>query len=248
MRYFLPVIILLFSLRAYSQKISGIVVDKTTHQPIAGALLSFDNITVRAGGLGRFEMTVPHLNDSLRVSAFAYKTTIVFIAPANTTLVIELEPKVTHLDVVTIHGNRDFKQDSLANRAAFAKQFNYKAPTLKDAFSDHPDKEPGELISINPLLLIAALTKKNSPEYKFRQQLIGDEHEQYVDEKFNRGNVSRITGLKGDTLSTFMVQYRPGYQFTLKATDYEMEVYIKNCYKKFEQAGFPTSNPFVAKN
>ncbi len=248
MRYLLPVIILLFSLRAYSQKISGIVVDKTTHQPIAGALVSFDKSTVRASDLGRFEMTVPHLNDSLRVSAFAYKTASVFIAAANTTLVIELEPKVTHLNEVTIHGNRDFKQDSLANRAAFAKQFNYKAPSIKDAFLDHPDKQPGELISINPLLLVAALTKKSSPEYKFQQQLIGDEHEQYVDEKFNRGNVSRVTGLKGDTLSTFMVQYRPGYQFVLNATDYEMEVYIKNCYKKFEEEGFPMSNPFEAKN
>jgi hypothetical protein len=248
MRYFLPVIILLFGVRAYSQKISGIVVDKTTRQPIAGALVSFYNLTVRAGGLGRFEMNVSHLNDSLRVSAFAYKTISVFITPANVTLVVELDPKITRLTEVTVHGNRDFKQDSLANRAAFAKQFNYRAPSIKDAFSDHPDKQPGELISINPLLLIAALTKKSSPEYKFQQQLMGDEHEQYVDEKFNRGNVTRITGLRGDTLATFMVQYRPGYQFALKATDYEIEVYIKNCYKKFEQEGFPASNPFEAKN
>jgi hypothetical protein len=33
------------------------------------------------------------------------------------------------------------------------------------------------------------------------------------------------------------VQYRPTYKFAHKATDYEMELYIKDCYKKFLKDG-----------
>jgi hypothetical protein len=34
-----------------------------------------------------------------------------------------------------------------------------------------------------------------------------------------------------------MVSYRPTYKFAHKATDYEMELYIKDCYKKFLKEG-----------
>ena len=95
-----------------------------------------------------------------------------------------------------------------------------------DAFTGNGDKQPGDIISINPLLLIAALSKKSTPEYKFKQMLISDEHEQYVDEHFNKGIVSQITGLQGDTLSAFLTQYRPTYEFVLKATGVMIWMFI----------------------
>jgi hypothetical protein len=160
------------------------------------------------------------------------------------TLHIELEPTVISLNTVTVRGNRDFKKDSIENRIAYAKQFNYKGPTVMDAITGNLNKQPGELISINPLLLIAALTKKGTPEYKFNKTLIRNEQADYVDRRFNRGVVSRITHLKGDTLSEFLIRYRPTYQFAKKTTDYDMEVYIKESFKKFKREGFTGSNPF----
>ena len=97
------------------------------------------------------------------------------------------------------------------------------------------------MISINLLTLVTALTKKSSPEYKFKQKLINDEHEHYVDEHFNKGIVAPITDLKGDTLKEFLTRYRPDYPFTLKSTVYDMEVYIKSSYDKFKHEGFPVS-------
>jgi hypothetical protein len=193
MKYLLMLIILVSYCSSYGQNITGIVVDKTTKQPVNGALVSLGSSKTYTNTSGGFEIITNALNDSLKVVHFAYKTYTISISKAITTLHIELEPAVISLNIVTVHGDRDFKKDSIENRFAYAKQFNYKGPAVMDAFTGNLNKQPGELISINPLLLIAALTKKSTPEYKFNKILIRDEHEQYVDEHFNKGIVSRIT-------------------------------------------------------
>ena len=245
MRYLLVMFMLCLGFTAFGQKISGIVTDKDTKQPIAGALVSIGSAKTMTNQTGRFEIALKNPGDSLKISHFNYKTNIAAIDQNASVLLIQLEPKVTQISEVTVHGTRDFKQDSLANRANFAKQFNYTGPKVMDAFTGNSDnRQPFELISVNPILLIAALTKKSSPEYKFQQKLINNEHEQYVDEKFNRGIVSKITGLQGDTLSAFLVLYRPTYEFALKATVYDMEVYIQEKYKVFEKDGMKGADPF----
>ncbi len=245
MKYLVLLTILFKCCVSYGQKITGFVTDKGTRQPVSGALVSAGGAKAYTNLSGGFEIAITALSDSLKISHFAYKTCTIAVGKVVTVLHIELEPTVISLNTVTIHGDRDFKKDSIENRIAYAKQFNYKGPTVMDAFTGNSNKQPGDLISINPLILIAALTKKSTPEYKFNKILIRDEHEQYVDEHFNKGIVSRVTGLSGDTLSVFLTQYRPTYQFVLKATDYDMEVYIKESWRKFEKEGFKSSALFT---
>jgi hypothetical protein len=242
-RFILFVTFVLPGINAFGQKVSGLVLDKTNKKPVVNALIQAKNSATRTNSLGQFEIDIAYPGDSLKITAIGYKTIVVSADKTGIFLTIQLEPKVTQLNEVTIHGTRDFKQDSLANRDAFAKQFNYKAPTVMDAFTGNSDRQPGELISINPLILIAALTKKSSPEYILQQKLLSDEHEHYIDERFNKGIVSRVTILKGDTLSEFLTRYRPTFVFTQKATVYDMEIYIKACFKKFKKEGFPVSKP-----
>jgi hypothetical protein len=246
-KYLLLLIIFLLCVRSYGQKITGVVIDKTTKQPVYDALVSLCNAKTRTNVSGLFEVPATKKNDSLEVVCFGYESYHVAVDKNTNILRIELEPKVTKLNEVTIRGNRNFKKDSIENRLAYAKQFNYKGPMVMDAFTGNPDKGPGELISINPLILIAALTKKSTPEYKFNKILIRDEHEQYIDEHFNKGIVSRIIDLKGNTLSAFLMQYRPTYEFVKKSTEYDMEVYIRQSMNKFKKEGGSVSNPF-AKN
>ncbi len=195
--------------------------------------------------LGEFELTIPAVADSLRIIHFTYKTYTAAINKSTTTLHIELEPATISLNAVTIHGDRDFRKDSISNRIAYAKQFNYTGPKVMDIFTGNPDKQPGELLSINLLTLVEVLTKKSTAEYKFNKILVRDEQAEYADRKFNRGNTSRITGLKGDTLSAFLINYRPSYQLAKQATDYDMEIYIRKCFKEFMKEGVAVSNPFA---
>jgi hypothetical protein len=232
-----------FCMPVYAQKVTGLVIDKATKQPISGAVVKAALVTARANPLGQFEIALAHPNDSLKITALGYQTLFVAAGKPNILLTIELTPKVNNLNEVTIIGDRSFKKDSLTNRADYARQFNYKGPRVIDAFTNGSHfYYPGEFFSVNLLVLVQALTKKSTPEYKFNKLLIRDEHEQFVDEHFNRGIVSLITEMKGDTLAAFLLQYRPGYDFVKKSTDYDMEVYIRGCYKKFKNAGFKSAD------
>jgi len=106
-----------------------------------------------------------------------------------------------------------------------------------DAFVPSGGNGTSQLLSIDVVTLVRALTKKSTRAYKFNKLLLRDEKTDYINQKFSHGLVARVTGLKGDTLSAFVVQYRPTYTFAHKATDYEMELYIKDCYKKFLKEG-----------
>jgi len=223
----------------YGQQLQGRVTDITTQKPVSNALISLHNAKAFTNNLGEFTITLTGITDTLHITHFGYKP--LTMVPGKTSSVhIELEHAAITLKQVNIHANRDsdFIRDSIANRREYAKQFNYTGPKVMDAFTGNPNKQPGELLSINLLVMIEALTKKSTPEYKFHKTLLQDEQAEYVDRKFNRGIVSSVTNLKGDTLSTFLVQYRPDYAFAKKATDYMMINYIKDCCSKFAKGGF----------
>lgn len=230
----------------YAQQLKGTVINAEDKLPVVNALVAIGSNHTYTDGYGHF--TIDNRgSDSITVSHITCKTYRHIISRTIVTIHIALEPAPINLEEVRVHAHREeeFKKDSITNRQFYSKQFNYTGPKVMDAFTGNAyNRQPGELISINPLLLVQALTKKGTPQYKFRQLLLRDEQQQYVDRKFNRGAVSRITGLKGDTLANFLTKYRPTYKFIKKATDYDVEVYIKDCYKKFAKDGFKGDGVF----
>jgi len=185
--------------------------------------------------------------DSLNITCFGYKPFRMLVLYTMETLRIELEPSKIVLNEVVIRANRerDFKRDSAANREFYAKQFSYKGPKVINAFVPTGSNSTSQLITIDVVTLVRALTKKSTRAYKFNKLLLRDEKTDYVNQKFSHGLVARVTRLKGDTLSAFVVQYRPTYAFAHKATDYEMELYIKDCYKRFLKEGIKGDELFM---
>src|ERR1700761_1225221 len=223
---YLTLFFMLIISHCYAQRLRGTVIDRDNRMPIANALVTLGSNHTYTDSFGQFSIDNSG-GDSLTVSHMAFKTYKTVVSEAMANLRIALEPTTIGLEAVNIraHRSEEFKKDSIANRQFYDKQFNYTGPKVMDAFTGNAyNRPPGELVSINPLLLVEALTKKSTPEYKFRQTLLRDEQQQYIDQKFNRGTVSRITQLKGDTLAAFLVKYRPTYKFIKKATDYDVEV------------------------
>jgi hypothetical protein len=249
MRYLLLFVFLIAASCCYGQQIKGSVFDKDTKLPINSAIVSMGNKQVFTNSFGEFSIAASG-NDSLKIARLGYNTYRMVINNTMAPIHVELEPAKIVLNEVIVRSNREreFKKDSTYNRKFYAKQFNYKGPTVMDAFkggSGNPVKNTSQILNIDVITLISALTKKSTPEYKFKKILLNDEQAEYVNQKFNHGAVSRITGLKGDTLSAFIVQYRPTYKFAHKATDYEMELYIKDCYKKFLKGGLKGGELFI---
>ena len=71
---------------------------------------------------------------------------------------------------------------------------------------------------------------------KFQQRLLEQERDKFIDHKFNRGLVKRLTGLEGEELEKFMIIYRPTYEFTTGASEYDFQLYIKSAGQQFHRS------------
>jgi hypothetical protein len=128
---------------------------------------------------------------------------------------------------------RDYRTDSLQNRKDYEKYFNYKKPTLHVV----PGVSGGGLgvsINIDTLIMLFEFNKIRRAK-AFQKRLIADEQEKYVDHRFARSVVLKVTNLEGDKLDSFMVQYRPSYEFCVQATDYDLYEYIKLAFGQYQK-------------
>ncbi|MBZ4190459.1 carboxypeptidase-like regulatory domain-containing protein [Niabella beijingensis] len=127
------------------------------------------------------------------------------------------------LRTVTVSSN--YQLDSLRRRKEYSDYFE-KGPGITGG--NRPSDGFG--ISVSP---ISHFSKKAKEQRKFRKQLIKNEEEAYIDYVFSPGWVSRLTGLKNDSLQQFMYQYRPSYQLARTLDRPSMTAYINDRYKEF---------------
>ena len=62
-----------------------------------------------------------------------------------------------------------------------------------------------------------------------------EEREKAVDHRFSKTLVRKLTQLDGKMLDSFMLMYRPSYEFTQIASDYDFQSYIKQSLKRFKK-------------
>jgi hypothetical protein len=126
--------------------------------------------------------------------------------------------------------NRSYRQDSIQNRRDYAKIFDFHRPTVGSMTSIGPT---GAGIDLDELIRVFQFRKNKSME-KFRERLEEQEREKFIDHRFNKALVKRLTDLDGSNLDVFMLRYRPTYIFTLTATEYDFQLYIKKCFELFQ--------------
>jgi hypothetical protein len=74
--------------------------------------------------------------------------------------------------------------------------------------------------------------KRNRQLAALQARLIQEEQDKYVDFRFNRKFVKKVTNLADQALVKFMYKYRPPYDFVAIVNDLELGYYIQQCYKK----------------
>ena len=238
LKHVFTLLALLLCLNVYGQRLSGIVVD-AMGQPVPGALISVKQNRTISNNLGQFELPAFNPADTLRVFSMGFISAALPLTGIKDYLHVTLYAKSLPLKQVDIMGSRSYRQDSVRTRREFDRQFNYKHPTVADAFgTGYAPRGPGELFSINPIALIKALTYKHSSAYKLQQTLLADERETFIDSKFNARVVTAAVPAHGDTLTNFLRYYRPGLDFARKASVYDMLMYVKNSYAQFAAKGF----------
>jgi hypothetical protein len=124
------------------------------------------------------------------------------------------------------------RQDSIDNRVQYDKIFNLDRGGLRIANSA-PESGFGAGIDLNALVDVFRF-RRNKSMQRFQQRLIMEEQNRYIDYRFNKNIVQRLTILKeGAALDRFMVEYRPEYELLTQILDIELYLYIQAAAKDF---------------
>ncbi|RZK48808.1 MAG: carboxypeptidase-like regulatory domain-containing protein [Pedobacter sp.] len=99
-------LLLTLSLNAYSQQITGTISDQSSQQPIPYASIYYKNtdIGTYADATGKFK--IPKLIDTLIISTLGYEKQIYPINHNTTTININLQPNIIHLNEISISANK----------------------------------------------------------------------------------------------------------------------------------------------
>jgi hypothetical protein len=214
--------------------LSGTVYDSSKINYVPGvSVWNKEGKFTMTDSLGRYSLTVMD-SDSVTF-IFRNKSTQKFAVhnipdPSNfdVSLRINYKGKYSTLKEVVVFG-KSYKEDSIENREAYAKIFNFEKPTIRTSIS--PSGVAGaDLDEIINMFRV----KRNKRLKSFQVRLEKDEQEKYINFRFNKTLVRRITQLQGEQLDTFMIKYRPGYEFTSNATEIILNQYILNCSYKYK--------------
>ncbi len=139
--------------------------------------------------------------------------------------------KYKQLKEIIVYG-KTRRQDSIENRIAYDKIFNYDKGGLRIANSA-PESGFGAGIDLDALINVFRF-RRNKSRLLFQQRLIKEEQDRYIEYRFNKNIVKRLTPLKdGEALERFMIEYKPEYELLTQILDIELYMYIQAAAKDF---------------
>jgi len=230
----LSIILLILSKPVISQvRISGKVFDITEKSPLeaVSVLSSAGNGTV-TDAQGRYSIVV-NLKDSIWFS-YLNKGTIHYpVSKIVNQQAFDIALHVASTVLKDIRFSpRNYKLDSIQNRLDYAKAFDFHKPGVGSSINMAPGGGVG--LDLDQFIQMFQFRRNRRME-AFQERLLREEEDRYVDHRFSRSLIIRLTGLRGGSLDSFIVRYRPTVEFTRYSTDYEFQAYIKQCFYNYQR-------------
>jgi hypothetical protein len=232
--YFLSFLFVLVAGNIFAQlSVSGTVYDSTRTIYVKNVLVKTKsgNHTI-TDSLGQYSIAVTK-NDSI---AFVYRnkstpefavSEIVNMMAFDVAIQVRVFGKFKTLKEVTVT-SKTYKEDSIENREDFDHIFDYSKPGFK--LSDN-DNNAG--IDLDQLIDMFRF-RRNKEMHMMQQRLLGEEQDKYVDYKFNRALIKRITTIDSTDIDAFMKRYRPSFEFVQSATTADYYQYILDASYEFK--------------
>ncbi|MFC5282592.1 hypothetical protein [Pedobacter alpinus] len=225
-----------FSLKLFAQQepLGGLVFDKDTKNRLNR--VSITNLRTKQlvynNVKGEFFINAQP-GDILISTLNGYKTDTLQLRNQNS-IIIYLQRRSIPLPEVV------FKDSVLMAKAKYeeAKKAFNQAVRLGDNSDILNISNGGVGLDIDALWSIFSKEGKNAR--KLMETMERDYQNNMVDQIFNKNLVTKITGLKGEKLVVFMLNYKPSYAFVIKANEYSLISYIKQSYAMFKM----NPNPF----
>ncbi|MBX2932207.1 MAG: hypothetical protein KF781_09700 [Chitinophagaceae bacterium] len=229
--------------------VSGTVYDITAQRPLeAVAVLSTSGNGTITDSLGRYSIKVKS-TDSIWFSLIG-KTTFKYAVDtiANTlNFDIMIHVSAAKLPSVTVR-NKNYRLDSIQNRKDYAKYFSFKKPSLQ--LTPAPagyNTTPGATVGIDLIEFINMFRFKRTRQLlALQRRLKQQEKDKYIDYRFKKILVIKLTGLASPALDSFMEKYRPDYDLLTTLNDLEFGYYIQQCYEAYKM-GLPNPYRFFKK-
>jgi len=222
--------------KAQTYKIKGTVYDSSRNYPLElVSVLSTSGGGTATNADGHYEIEVRE-QDSIWFS-YLNKPTMKFpVIKINNPFAfhISLKVNVTVLKEVKVRP-RNYRQDSIQNREDYAKIFNYQKPKIRPSVTG-----TGVGFDLDEIINMFRF-KRNRSLLAFQKRLLSQEQDKFVEHRFNKALVRRLTSLDGNELDSFMRIYRPPFEFAELASDYDFQEFIKESFKRYKN-GLPPFN------
>lgn len=215
---------------AQSFKLKGTVYDSTKTYPIYSvSVLTTSGKGTVTDAYGNYEIEVKETDSVwfsyLNKPTIKYPVAKIFDASR---FDIAIHINVPVLKEVIVKP-RSYKLDSLQNRIDYAKGFNWEKPKLSPSVNS--DGSVG--FDLDEIIRMFQF-RKNKSAAAFRERLLEEEREKFIDHRFNKALVLRLTGLVGEERDSFMLRCRPSYEVCLYTSDYDFQLFIKKCYEAYK--------------
>ncbi|MEI6189390.1 MAG: hypothetical protein WCP61_03110 [Chitinophagia bacterium] len=223
-------------LNAQTMTISGNVYDISGRRPIESVMVYSSANHAITDSLGRYLITVK-LKDSLWFSLFGKNTQKYPIDTIDDVHNFNIMIHVTGFDLPEVRvRNSYYKLDSIQNRTDYAKYFNYQPPGLKLSNNQNLFGSGGLTIGFDLDEIINMFRVKRNRNLQFLQnRLLAQEQEKYVNYRFTKRFVQKLTHIEGAELDKFMAYCRPDYTFLGLLNDLELGLYIEKKYISFKK-------------
>lgn len=208
--------------------IRGTVYDRTRQFAMPGvSVLGTSGVGTATDSAGNYTIRL-HIEDSIYFSYLGRFTMRFPVKAINMDQAFDmsLQVAIDSLPLVVVRPH-SYRLDSALNRDEYRKIFEYGG-------GDYLGNSSGAGVGVN-LDALLSMRKIRRME-AFQRRLLEEERDHYVDHRFSKSLVRKITGLKPPALDVFMREYRPSYEFIQNCeNDYEYYKYIKDWGRSFAQ-------------
>ena len=231
MRYiFYFILLLLSSLTGWAQQfLTGKVRKKESTEIL---------VSVSIRNISQQKYDLSEENGSYRIQAapgdrvvFSYVGYISDTVPVTSVLLsgdypVYLEVRPQTLQTVRVGQLSNYQLDSMARRQEYSWIYDHGEQKLVEK------ERHGDGVGVNLAIFRNASTIDKQRE-RLKKRLMKEEEDDYVDFRYSRDYVSRLTHLSGDSLSKFMANYRPSYEYCRKAATVDILIFVNDSFKKF---------------